>query len=225
MNRTMFVKAIGMAALLAPLAPQSAYAGDVDITKNRDSRITVWKTLLGYRYGDPIYDGTLPAGHNLKISEGWLTDLSVQQDLLALGNHRTTTGMATVTGTPGTYTMPNLEAAVTALAGDSRIALPDFASSFFDVFVTIDLDDYVLGGGHAPPMGSSFFAINGQIPGMPGVSIGLAPFEFNSSTGWTTPSLFTGSLDVIGEMGLQTPAPGATTLLALGTLITLRRRR
>lgn len=219
MKRTSIVSGMALAAVIA----SPALAGNVDITKNRDSHITVWNTLLGYRYGDPVYDGTLPAGHNLKITEGWITDLSVQQDLP--GGRRTTTGMATVTGSPGSYTMPSLETAVASLAGDSRVSLPDFGASFFDVFVTIDLDDYVLGGGHAPPMGSSFFSMNGQIPGMPGVFVGLTPFEFNSMDGWYTASPYTGSLEVIGEMGLQTPAPGSVALLSVGGALVVRRRR
>lgn len=223
MKCTMIVKAVGMAALLTPAVAQ---AGNVDITKNRDSHITVWNTVLGYRYGDPVYDGTLPAGHNLKISEGWFTDLSVQQDFPALaGAHRTTTGMAQVTGSPGSYTMPDLESAVGGLAGDGRISLPDFSSPLADFFVSIDLDDYVQGGGHAPAVGSQFFAVGGQIPGMPGVFLGLTSFDFDSLNGWYTSSPYTGPVDVIGEMGLQTPAPGSAALLGLGALVGFRRRR
>src|SRR5204863_7154850 len=105
------------APLLTALAacaalPLPALAGDVDILKNRDSHVIVWNTFLGSRYGDPAYDGILPAGHRLQMSEGWFTDLSVQQDPQLLSLHRTTTGMAAVTGQPGNYTMPNLESAV-----------------------------------------------------------------------------------------------------------------
>ncbi len=221
------MKFITAIAALASLAGTGAVvlAGDVDIQKNRDSHVTVWNTVLGYRYGDPVYDGTLPAGHKLKISEGWFTDLSVQQDLFAMNNHRATTGLAMVTGSPGSYTMPNLESAVTSLAGNNRIAVPDFASSFFDVFVTIDLDNYVMGGGFVPPLDSTLPVMGGHIPGMPGVSIGLTPFEFDPVNGWYTTTPFTGQVTAIGEMGLQSPAPGSVALLALGGAMLGRRRR
>lgn len=213
--------------LLASIAgvQGTALAGDVDITKNRDSHVTVWKTLLGYRYGDPIYNGTLPSGHRLQISEGWLTDLSVEQDPVAAGAFNTTTGFAMVTGGPGTYTMPDLTSAMTSLAGNSRLGFSDLASPLTDIHVTFDLDDYFYGGGHAMPVGTNLFANNGQIAGMPGVLVGLTPFTFDSSTGWTTGSLYTGPLSVIGEMGLAAPTPGSLALAGLSGIILKRRRR
>ncbi|MCC6676175.1 MAG: hypothetical protein IT436_03440 [Phycisphaerales bacterium] len=221
MKRTLL---IGMTVIVAGAWVSPARAGDVDITKNRDSHIRVWNTFLGSRYGDPTYDGTLPAGHRLRQSEGWFTDLSVEQDPVAAAQFNTTTGLAAVTGDPGSYTMPALETAVAMLAGDSRIGVSDFASPQSDIFVTFDLDDYVLGGGHALPIGASLFAMGGEIPGMPGVTVGLTPFEFSASTGWTTEMAYTGPLEVIGEMGLRAPAPGAISLLGLGAVVLLRRR-
>src|SRR5204862_7062207 len=124
---------------------------------------------LGSRYGDPAYDGILPAGHRLQMSEGWFTDLSVQQDPQLLSLHRTTTGMAAVTGQPGNYTMPNLETAVAALAGPGgRIGIPDPANTFFDIFVTVDLDDFVQSGGHAMPLGQVVQFVNGHCTTQPG---------------------------------------------------------
>src|SRR5436305_1389661 len=111
--KTQHIAVVAACAMLS--AP--ALAGNVDITKNRDSHITVWNTFLGSRYGDPAYDGTLPAGHRLQISEGWFTDLSVVQDPVAANLFRTTTGMAQVTGAAGNYTMTDLTAAVGSLAG------------------------------------------------------------------------------------------------------------
>jgi hypothetical protein len=204
-----------------------ALAGNVDITKNRDSHVTVWNTLLGFRYGDPVYDGTLPAGHRLQISEGWLTDLSVVQDPLAAGLHRTTTGMAMITGGPGTYTMPDLTQAVGMLAGPTgRIGVPDLASSFFDVFVTIDLDDFVHSGGGALPLGTSLSFLNGDCVSQPGLHAGLSDYMFSAGSGWQTGSPFSGELTVIGEMGLSlVPAPGTAMLGAMGGLLALRRKR
>ncbi len=206
-------------------APLTALAGNVDITKNRDSHITVYNTLLGFRYGDPVYDGTLPSGHRLQISEGWLTDLSVVQDPLALGLHQTTTGFAMVTGSPGNYTMSDLTQAVGTLAGTGRIGAADLASSFFDVFVTVDLDDYVLGGGHAPAIGTSLDVVNGHCVSLPGFTVGMTDFTFSQASGWTTATPFTGQVQVIGEMGLQVPTPGTLALASLGGLLLSRRRR
>lgn len=212
-------------ALIALAGASPALAGDVDITKNRDSDITVWNTLLGFRYGDPVYRGRLPRGHRLRLREGWLTDLSVEQDPLAMGLHNTTTGMAVVTGGPGGYTMEDLTNAVSSLVGPSgRLAVPDLASSFFDIFVTIDLDDFHYGGGGALPFGSQVDFSNGRCD-IPGLTAGLAPFTFDARAGWTSPHPFTGTLEVIGEMGLRVPTPGAGALALSAGLLALRRRR
>lgn len=214
-------------AACAGAAPFPALAGDVDITKNRDSRITVWNTFLGSRYGDPVYNGTLPAGHRLRLSEGWITGLSVEQDPLGVALHNTTTGMAMVTGGPGSYTMEDLTVAVGSLAGPTgRLGVPDFASSFFDVFVTIDLDDFVMGGGGSLPLGSTVEFMNGAAVSMPGLSAGLSEYTFDAMTGWASASPFTGSLEVIGDMGLSlVPAPGTVVLGAMGAALAWRRRR
>lgn len=223
MNRSRLAKVIALSVVAA--AAGAARAGDVDITKNRDSHIRVWNTLLGFRYGDPVYDGTLPSGHRLQLAEGWVTDLSVEQDPVAAAAFNTTTGLAVVTGGPGSYTMPELESGVSALVGDARLAVADLASPVNDIFVTFDLDDYFMGGGHAPPVGTLLNAIAGQIPGMPGVVVGLAEFQFGADQGWTTTALYSGPIEVIGEMGLRVPAPGSMALLVIGSALASARRR
>jgi hypothetical protein len=174
-----------------------------------------------------VYDGTLPAGHRLQISDGWFTDLSVVQDPVATNLHRTTTGMAQVTGTTGSYTMTDLATAVGALAGPTgRLSMPDLASASQDIFVTVDLDDFVNGGGAALPFGSTLDFVDGLCTTQEGLSAGLSDFTFSSDSGWTTSSPFTGELTVIGEMGLSlVPTPGTAVLGALAGLALVRRRR
>ncbi len=198
-------------ALLSTVAtlPNTAAARDLDITKDRDSQITVWHTLLGSRYGDPAYNGTLPAGHRLQIPGGnhWWTDFSIQQDYLAAAApRRTTTGLAVVTGSPGAYAMVDLAQAVSTLAplAGGRIAMPDLQSSFFDVFITIDLDDFVQMGGSqiswAPGMQLTFQ--NGVCNQNQAIHAAMAAYNFSPQTGWTSPQPYTGPLTVFGQIGL-----------------------
>jgi hypothetical protein len=149
------------------------------------------------------------------------------QDPVAAGLNNTTTGMAMVMGGPGSYTMQDLTAAVGLLAGPTgRIGVPDLASSFFDVFVTIDLDDFVNNGGGALPLGTSLSFVNGNCVSQRGLYAGLSEYMFSASGGWETAAPFTGELSVIGEMGLSlVPAPGSAVLGVMGGLLLLKRRR
>ena len=53
----------------------------VDITKDRDSYIEVWNTLFGFKVGDPIYEGWVPAGHWTARVQLWLKLAFVGQPL------------------------------------------------------------------------------------------------------------------------------------------------
>jgi hypothetical protein len=215
-------------AVLAACAGSAlpALARDLEMTKDRDSSITVYHTLMGARYGDPAYSGTLPAGHTLKIPGGnhWWTDFSIIQDPLAAGNHRTTTAVAAVVGQPGNYTMLDLASAVEALAplSGGRIPIPDLRSSFFDVFVAVDLDNYAQSGGGLQPwtIGMILQFQNGVCMQNPAIHAGLQDFQFTPASGWNSPQPFNGQLDVFGSIVL-TPkrcyanCDGSTTSPAL----------
>lgn len=204
MNARVLTVLAGSAVLSVP-----ALARDLDMTKDRDSRITVYHTLFGSRYGDPAYNGTLPGGHQLKIPGGihWWTDFSIEQDyLVAAVNRRTTTGLAMVTGGPGNYGMADLAQAVSFLAplAGGRISIPDMTNSFFDVFVAVDLDDYVQSGWatQSLPIGMPLQFQNGVCVQNPSIHAGLAAFAFNPAVGWVTPQPLNGQLQVFGQIGL-----------------------
>ena len=223
MNARTLSALVGLVTVAAP-----ALARDLDITKNQNAHVKVWHTLGGFRYGDPAYDGDLPAGHNLKIPGGnhWWTDFSVEQNLLAM-NTTTTTGLAMITGGPGNYAMADLAQAVDMLAplSGGRISIPDLqADSFFDIFVCVDLDNYVQSSGHSPGVGQVLQFVNGQCTTQPGLTAARAAYTFNPSQGWISPQPYTGPLRVFGEIGL-TPkrrcyanCDGSTTAPALNVL-------
>jgi len=169
---------------------------------------TVWATLLGEKVSK-IYEGrNIPPCHWIKISgPWWSTDAACKQTFRNYrgGDRSTETSLAVVRGAPGSYTMPVLEEALAGPPFNGTSSLyPDMVSSFFDIFVAIDVDDFVAGGGIVPPPGTVLQVVNGQVVNypMPGVLVATQPFEFTTEYGWTSSALLTGPVEAIGEMEL-----------------------
>jgi hypothetical protein len=193
------------AASLAVVAGVSTtLGGDVDIRKDRDSHVTVYRTLFGFRFGDPIYDGNLPAGHRLRIREGWLTDLSVTQDLLVSAVH-TEHQIAAMEGPDGMVRMAELDPWVRDRYGDEVATIADFGPGTTTIMpvlhVAVDLTQVDPWLWFCP--GEVFFSFNGQALGLPGYQFGHLPFDYIEGLGWVNPAPFTGEVEVIGEMGLN----------------------
>lgn len=201
--------AIAAAALVTLSGSALTLAGDVDIRKNQDSHVRVWRTLLGFRVGDPIYDGTLPAGHRLRIKEGWITDLSVEQDLPSMLAH-TQHDMAALVGGPGMVTMAPLDEWVYSAWGDEVGTVIDFAPGLVpatpELYVAVDLAQIDPWRWTCP--GEIFFVFNGQVLGLPGYQFGHVPFEYVDGEGWMNEVPYNGEVQAIGEMGLNaSPCP------------------
>lgn len=191
------------AAALVLSSGWPAIAGDVDIRKDRDSHVTVWRTLLGFRFGDPVYDGHLPAGHRLRMREGWLTDLSVTQDLEV--NLRTEHQIAAMVGHPGFVRMAELDPWVRDMYGDEVITVADFAPGGPGIVpalhVAVDLTEIDPWRWFCP--GEVFLVIGGQALELPGYQFGLETFDYLEGLGWVNPAPYTGEVMIIGEMGLN----------------------
>lgn len=200
------------AGALAIAAGSAAFAGDLDIRKDRDSHITVWRTLFGFRFGDPIYDGNLPAGHRLRQREGWLTDLSVTQDLAA-GNIRTEHHIAAMEGHTGFLRMAELDPWVRDHFGEEVATVGDFmpgmAGTTPELHVAVDLSRIDPWAWFCP--GMLFMVFNGETPALPGYQFGNVPPEYIEGLGWVNPAPYTGEVILIGEFGLNAspyPLPG-----------------
>ena len=136
-------------------------------------------------------------------------------------------GLAAVTGGPGNYGMADLAQAVDVLSplAGGRIVMPDLRDSFFDIFVTVDLDDFVLSGGSAQPwpIGMPVQFQNGVCLQNPAIHAGRTEFQFGQVGGWVSSQPFSGQLFVFGQLGL-TPkgcyanCDGSTTPPALNVL-------
>ncbi|USN98818.1 MAG: hypothetical protein H6810_11755 [Phycisphaeraceae bacterium] len=200
----MRVSRVLAAALVLGAGTAAVFAGDVDIRKDRDSHVTVWRTLLGFRIGDPIYDGNLPAGHRLRIREGWLTDLSVTQDLLSVAVH-TQHDIAAMVGPPGMVTMAPLDGWVRDAWGDQVGTLIDFMPGDVavvpELYVAIDLSRIDPWLWTCPE--EMFLVFDGTVLGLPGYQFSHLPFEYVDGEGWVNLAPYNGNVVVIGEMGLN----------------------
>jgi hypothetical protein len=192
------------------VAPPSVRSLGWTLKKHANVRhdTTVWATVFGAKMSK-IYEGrNIPPCHWIKISgPWWSTDASCAQTFRNYrGSDRSTeTSLAVVTGAPGSYTMPVLEEALAGPPFNGASSLyPDMVNSFFDIFVAIDIDDFVAGGGIVPPPGAVLQVVDGEVVNypMPGVLIATQPFEFTTEYGWTSSALLTGPVEVIGEMEL-----------------------
>ncbi len=204
-RRCVMKASAGLTACLAIVAgTATVFAGDVDIRKNRDSHVTVWRTLLGFRVGDPVYDGTLPEGHRLRVRSHWLTDLSVTQDLPTVAAH-TQHDMAALIGPPGMVTMAPLDDWVRDAWGDEAGTVIDFAPGLApsapELYVAIDLTRIDPWKWTCP--GELFFVINGEVLGLPGYAFSHVPFEYIDGEGWINLAPFNGEIEAIGEMTLN----------------------
>jgi len=193
-----------------------AYADGYDIHKAVDVRITVWQTVLFFRVGDPITDVDLPHCQRFiqtvpKSCDHWYTDLSMEQRYLSMGLQRmTTNSYGAITHDPhmpGQYTMPLLHDYLYGKMGQARLAVPDLAQgtpveSFFDIFVAVDLEKWIAGGGVQPPENAVILITNGTSPMLPGVQVGLDPIMFTPAQGLVNPNPYTGNVWEIGDPGL-----------------------
>lgn len=196
---------LGAALLLASAG--MAFAGDVDLRKSRDTHVTIWHTLLGFRVGDPVYDGDLAAGDRLRVKSSWVTDLSVEQTFLATARF-TQTDFAALEPAGGLVNMAFLDDYVRDTFGQFVPTYSDFAPvSAPEVYVTVDI---AVAEPYALEVGTLLFVEFGEVlpqdgapDGLPGVQFGLAPFTFAPTTGWITPVPYVGLVEVVGEIGLN----------------------
>lgn len=195
-------------AFLVVFAGSLTAHAKVDVTKDRDSHIKVWNTLFGFRVGDPIYDGDLPAGNRLVVTEGWwATDTSMEQTFIGLGNQAVFNFAPIVPDPlfPGQLTMAQKLPWLEANFGSERKVFADFSSPLGNIFVAVDMAEALFFPGPPIPPGSVLNAFNGQVPELPGYQIGFAEQVFDPFFGWINPAPYDGPLEVIGEIGMWAP--------------------
>lgn len=196
---------IGAAALVLAAGVCAALAGDVDIKKDRDSHVTVWRTLLGFRIGDPVYDGTLPGGHRLRVRSSWLTDLSVTQDLL-VADQRVEYQIASFDSPTGVAEMVDLEPWLRDRLGKEVFTIVDFLPGPLgpphDLFVGISLD-HCDPFPPTEPLGTIVPVIHGMALGYQGYQFSRMPFVYLPAQGWVNEAPFDGQIQIAGEITLN----------------------
>ncbi|MFH1371903.1 MAG: hypothetical protein ABII09_11555 [Planctomycetota bacterium] len=185
---------------------QAAFAAKVTILKNRDSNITVWNTFFGFRIGDPIYTGTLPAGTPLIItSNWWATDLSVEQDVV--GNLADHSIGAVQEKAPGVYELAELNTWLGRNFGFTPQLLADLGHFVAGplLYIAVDINEFLLSGVPVPPPGTILTVIGGEIPVLPGYVVGNVPISFDPGQGWVNPAPYFGDIGVIGFIEIAAP--------------------
>ena len=179
-------------ALLTVIAVACQAPAGVTITKTETAHVKAWNTIFGIRVStivDVNMSGTLP------ISESWYaTDLDVEQKPVAsvsMASHRLA---PIIPDGGGGHTMAVMLPWMQANFGEAARTCPDLyppPDSFFDVFVSIDLNQYLHSGAVPLPDGAVVEIVNGRNPGeLPGYEVGLAPIEFDPAVGWANPQPF-----------------------------------
>lgn len=229
MTRSHPVRFIILTLLLASSGLASvARAGDVVIEgggKTKDVRFRIFTTFLGIRIST-IVDEDLTAGTKKEytLSPGFLTDLATEQRFInALGQDRVATnGYGFVIPdplNPGQFTMPPLDQGLVAAIGYTEIPLPDLNNDDVDLYVFTDLAAFIGGGGVAPAVGTTISFVDGTSSLLPGVQVGLSPFDFDPTRGFVTANPFTGNAYQFGVFNLQAiPEPQSLTLGILGAI-------
>jgi len=198
-------KILIVALLVTFCLSQAALAATVTITKDRDSNIRVWNTFFGFRVGDPIYEGWLPAGNTLTVSSSWwATDLSVAQDT-PTGPAEHSIG-AVQEKSEGVYELAELNTWLGENFGFTPQLLADLAhtASGPPLFVAIDISEFLFSGAAVPP-GTPVSVVTGEADDLPGYLIGTTPISFDPNEGWVNPDPYTGTLEVIGEITIAAP--------------------
>ncbi|MBW8041160.1 MAG: hypothetical protein FVQ85_14315 [Planctomycetes bacterium] len=201
----MFLMAICLVVLLCSFCERSQ-AADVDIKKSRDVNLKVWNTFAGFKFGDPIFDGDVPAGDRVKVNGSWYaTDTATQQRFIngSVANHSIG---AVVAVSPGVFEMPELQAWLAANVGTGRVELADVKSEEADIHVAVDLTQWVISGIGPFPDGTIIPIMNGISPMLPGYQVGLVDVLFDPAVGWVNPVPYSGEVTVVGDIGL-TAAP------------------
>lgn len=191
--------------------------------KSKPVRIQVFATFLTFRFGDPLIDEDLPAGdkREFTVNVSGVTDISVVEKFISPdGTTRTATnsyGPVMVDPATGQFTMPPLGDYLAATLGiGNTLALPDLANDSFDVFLFVDINQFIAQGGTQPPVGTIFSVVNGISPQLPGVLIGLSEIHLDPNLGLVNSNPFTGDVYALGTVNI-TATPEPATMLLLGT--------
>ncbi|MHC4742923.1 MAG: DUF7901 domain-containing protein [Planctomycetota bacterium] len=195
---------------LSAIAASTICHAKVDITKDRDSHIKVWNTIFGFRLGDPIYEGDLPAGHRLVVTEAWwATDTSIEQTFLGLGSQAVFNFAPIVPdhSNPGLLTMAEKLPWLAEHFGSERKVFVDVSSPFGNIFVAVDMTEALLSGAPPLPPGVVVNAFGGRVPELPGYQFGFVEQPFDPVFGWFNPAPYDGPLEIIGEIGMWAPEP------------------
>jgi hypothetical protein len=196
------LKILIVALVVLALVPQAAPAS-VTITKSEPSHVKAWNTFLGIR-ASVIVDVTMTG--TLRISESWwATDLEIEQTP-ASSVYAASHSIAPLVPDPaGGYAMTAMLPWMEANFGNAARACPDLfpPDSFFDVFVSVDLSEWLHSGAPLPPLGALVDIIGGQSPHLPGYKVGMAPVQFDPAIGWANPQPYNGPISVLGHIDIS----------------------
>jgi len=176
------------------------------------SYFSVSATVLGVRVGEPIVKNRYCADFETCWFDlpWWSTDFLVEQNGAITVWPRWYFSLAAILpdpANPGWYTMPRMDAYLLAKVGCDQVAVPDIVDSFFDVYVSIDVEQWINGQGVLPPPGSQVSVSNGTSPMLPGIQVGTSEIVFEPAYGWVNSNPYTGTMLVLGRMTLEAQIP------------------
>ena len=138
-----------------------------------------------------------------------------QQQLLQTGPTSTTL-LAVIQGSPGSFFEANLGDGVFFLIGNDEYLAPSLILSDGDLFIGIDLTQW-LANPTTFQEGDIFSFVNGRSASLPGFIVGTSEVTFSAFEGWVTSNPYTGLASVVGTIDGSVPVPEPATMLLFGT--------
>lgn len=118
----------------------------------------------------------------------------------------------------------DLFGAADVFLGDQEFLAPNFVHDTLDVYVAIDLTQWV-NNPTAFQGGDTFNFVNGVSDALPGILVGTSPVTLGPTGAWMTADPYTGALEVDGAIDGRTPEPATLVMLAAGVLLSAQRKR
>jgi hypothetical protein len=211
-----------------------AEAGSVLTTRatihvGRTAKVTIQPTRNFVDYGPPINLGTVKAC--VKTPFDLPRGATDYRPIVTLNTGTTATdyigAILPDPTNPGHVFLPDLANYLYAKIGLNEVDFPDLANSSVNVFISIDLEKWINGGGVAPPFETVETFNNGTSASLPGIQVGLSPFTFDPNVGFVNSDPFTGDVFELGIQSVQAqmvPEPSSFILLVVGVLCLLLGR-